>query len=214
MESGRIRCPRFTSGQRQHRFRLPSSSAGHCRLPDPGSGRQCEFVSRWRMGALHCIAVIRDFDSDGCKGSAATRRAQEEQSFDRTRTMFGACLGTSASSRVHGHRLRQQCPWYRSLAAQPPTGLTDCNTADTVSSRSGCDRQHTLRCRPPHADDGWQLQTGACAPYFIVCVEPVPHRSCVLHLGDGPTTARCYCRYHGAWTRADARARGNAGEQR
>jgi hypothetical protein len=58
--------------------------------------------------------------------------------------MFGARLGASAFSRIHGHRLRQQCPQNRSLAAQPSKCLTGCNTAETVSSSSGCDRLLSL----------------------------------------------------------------------
>ena len=85
-------------------------------------------------------------------GLAATRRTQEEQSFDRARTMFG--LGRSASaqaaSTVTGYVSSTPVSGSkRPVVATPGVRLNDCKVSETVSSRAGVDQLLTLLCRRP-----------------------------------------------------------------
>jgi len=85
-------------------------------------------------------------------GLAATRRTQEEQSFDRARTMFG--LGRSASaqaaSTVTGYVSSTPVSGSkRPVVATPGVCLNDCKVSETVSSRAGVDQLLTLLCRRP-----------------------------------------------------------------
>ena len=62
------------------------------------------FLDRRRYVTDICQRPLPRATTD-CSGSAATRRAEEEQSFDRARTIFPAGQRASASCRLHGHRL-------------------------------------------------------------------------------------------------------------
>jgi hypothetical protein len=83
---------------------------------------------------------LRPVESKGSRHSVRFGAGQR-------RTYFFDLPGCGSLSWLH--RLRQQCPRYRSLAARPPTSLTGCNAADTVSSRSGRHRQQPLQDSHP-----------------------------------------------------------------